>query len=456
PQFVSWRCDWRRQLVCEHPALGDLVPRPPLLPIENADWWQGRGFLPSVLYDSEIYTRDDSADDEMADCEPVTPALTLRDFVRPGPWLSGCPPVYPSIAQEQCTSDPRMFQFVKSRKSNDEERTIIASSKARWSVRASEYRSSELLYATSSDRRSKHRSSSSYNSLRESRREKSIDKKKSSEGRISKDINSMTDADTNNNASVLWKASLRKEMFEEVGGSASGKPKRVKFSDTVTRITCGIEADDKPGANNAWIDDIVTQSESYAWNGPHSLELMPTHLETECRNHRGFANEREMLAAKRDVKTSDCLHSQETVPGRETRQRQAADIAPYKVLPNDRNIEGNMSKAQKKQQHDKTVSAVSHEHLTGDVKVLSKQLKNRKEYASASPARSTLSMHPFPVREGDSERMPKTDERTRTSLEVSTSDNRIGGLSKGAGHAPPTGGLSKGAGHAPSTGGLSK
>ncbi|KAK3801711.1 hypothetical protein RRG08_033896 [Elysia crispata] len=82
PQFVTWRCTWRQQLVCEHPTLGDMVPRPPLLTRENVDWWENQDFTPEVLFDHEIYTRKN--DDEVGGDESTSLRLTLQDFVGPG------------------------------------------------------------------------------------------------------------------------------------------------------------------------------------------------------------------------------------------------------------------------------------------------------------------------------------------------------------------------------------
>ncbi|GFS12407.1 DPY30 domain-containing protein 1 [Elysia marginata] len=87
PQLVSWRCTWRQQLVCEHPTLGDMAPIPPHVTRESADLWERLSFIPQVLIDMDIYTRED--DDFVELYDPFAPDLSLQDFVRRESRVSG-------------------------------------------------------------------------------------------------------------------------------------------------------------------------------------------------------------------------------------------------------------------------------------------------------------------------------------------------------------------------------
>ncbi|GFR86059.1 DPY30 domain-containing protein 1 [Elysia marginata] len=108
---ATWRYTWRHHLICEHPVLGDMVARPPIMPRETPDWWEQQNFIPQTMYDHEIFSRDN--DDIVQGYDPVKPGLTLRNFVTPGPYISARSALVPLVAKDQYSLDPNRFQFIK-------------------------------------------------------------------------------------------------------------------------------------------------------------------------------------------------------------------------------------------------------------------------------------------------------------------------------------------------------
>ncbi|GFO47283.1 hypothetical protein PoB_007378800 [Plakobranchus ocellatus] len=144
---VTWRWTGQQRLVCQHPTLGDMTPRPPIMPravnlglasrdiilqapitptgvfslntffvlfclVETPDWWEQQNFQPEAFYDHETYSREN--DDVLPTLDdPDLPKLTLRDFVTPGPWLLEHPGMVPTIAADQYTVKADKFQLIR-------------------------------------------------------------------------------------------------------------------------------------------------------------------------------------------------------------------------------------------------------------------------------------------------------------------------------------------------------
>jgi len=84
PGMATWGVNNRLALVCRHPVLGDMEPRPPLMYPETPEWWDRKGYLPETLYDHEVYSR--ANDDVIRNWEGME-HMTYKDFVEEGPWL---------------------------------------------------------------------------------------------------------------------------------------------------------------------------------------------------------------------------------------------------------------------------------------------------------------------------------------------------------------------------------
>lgn len=109
--MATWRSAWQHNLICEHPYLGDLVARPPIMCRETPDWWEQQNFIPQTLYDHEVFSREN--DDTVEGYDPDAPTLSLRQFVIPGPFIDAKSSLVPQVAKDQYTLNPEKFQLVK-------------------------------------------------------------------------------------------------------------------------------------------------------------------------------------------------------------------------------------------------------------------------------------------------------------------------------------------------------
>ena len=50
---ATWGVNCRLALVCQHPVLGDMEPRPPLMYPETPEWWDRKGYLPEVTCEKD-------------------------------------------------------------------------------------------------------------------------------------------------------------------------------------------------------------------------------------------------------------------------------------------------------------------------------------------------------------------------------------------------------------------
>jgi len=87
PSVARWAVTSRLTLVCQHPVLGDLQPRPAIVYPETPDWWHRQGYLPRTLYDHEVYSN--ANEDTIKNWDNME-HMSYKDFITPGPWLSGC------------------------------------------------------------------------------------------------------------------------------------------------------------------------------------------------------------------------------------------------------------------------------------------------------------------------------------------------------------------------------
>jgi len=87
PSVARWAVTSRLTLVCHHPVLGDLQPRPAIVYPETPDWWHRQGYLPRTLYDHEVYSN--ANEDTIKNWDNME-HMSYKEFITSGPWLSGC------------------------------------------------------------------------------------------------------------------------------------------------------------------------------------------------------------------------------------------------------------------------------------------------------------------------------------------------------------------------------
>jgi len=84
---ATWGVDCRLALVCRHPILGDMQPRPPMVFPETPEVWEEKGYTEKTLYDHECYSRNVSNDVPNDDWKNMEP-LTYAEVTETGPWLA--------------------------------------------------------------------------------------------------------------------------------------------------------------------------------------------------------------------------------------------------------------------------------------------------------------------------------------------------------------------------------
>jgi len=83
---ATWGVTCNLGLVCRHPILGDMEPRPPLVYPETPGWWERQEYIKETLYDHEVYSRPNNDPHPMWD---KIEHMTWHEFIEPGPWISG-------------------------------------------------------------------------------------------------------------------------------------------------------------------------------------------------------------------------------------------------------------------------------------------------------------------------------------------------------------------------------
>ncbi|XP_012946244.1 uncharacterized protein LOC106013918 [Aplysia californica] len=114
---ATWGVNCRLGLICQHPVLGDMLPRPALIYPETPEWWERQGYLPETLYDHEVYSRLN--DDTLPNWGAID-HMTYKDFVEAGPWLTQANLQNMQASLQDMVRMPKKFQkFIRPPRPDD-------------------------------------------------------------------------------------------------------------------------------------------------------------------------------------------------------------------------------------------------------------------------------------------------------------------------------------------------
>lgn len=85
--IATWAVNNQNNLICQHPQLGDIQPRPALIYPETPEWWERQRFIKETLYDPEIYSCFHQTEYRDLDFMEEVDPMSFEEFVRPGPWV---------------------------------------------------------------------------------------------------------------------------------------------------------------------------------------------------------------------------------------------------------------------------------------------------------------------------------------------------------------------------------